>query len=83
MSRIRVVRSEETRLQAAADDFPALDTLKQDPKAIGRMIKRIGSQMGAEIPPEFAEVVQRLEAGQSTREITSLLPQSDSDDIGN
>ena len=55
-------------------DPSALAGLEDDPKALGRMMRKMGSEMGEELPPEFDDVVDRLEAGQSPEEIESALP---------
>jgi hypothetical protein len=51
-----------------------LDGLDDDPKEMGRMMRKMGKEMGEEMPPEFDEVVGRLEAGQSPEEIESAVP---------
>ena len=37
-------------------------------------MRRMSREMGEEMPPEFDEVVDRLEAGQSPEDIESALP---------
>jgi putative FmdB family regulatory protein len=71
--RVRVKKSEESRMESIADPS-ALAGLEDDPKALGRMMRKMGSEMGEELPPEFDDVVDRLEAGQSPEEIESALP---------
>jgi hypothetical protein len=68
-----VKKSEESRLESLADPS-ALAGLEDDPKSLGRMMRKMGSEMGEELPPEFDDVVDRLEAGQSPEEIESALP---------
>jgi hypothetical protein len=38
------------------------------------MMRKMGQEMGEEVGPEFDEVIDRLEAGQSPEEIESALP---------
>jgi hypothetical protein len=38
------------------------------------MMRKMGGEMGEDLPSEFNEVVDRLEAGQSPEEIESVLP---------
>jgi putative FmdB family regulatory protein len=71
--RVRMKKSEEARLESIADPT-ALAGLEDDPKALGNMMRKMGSEMGEELPPEFDDVVDRLEAGQSPEEIESALP---------
>lgn len=70
---MRMLKSDESRLESMADPS-ALAGLEDDPRALGRMMREMGSQIGEEMPPEFGEVVDRLEAGQSPDEIESALP---------
>jgi hypothetical protein len=52
-----------------------LDALDQDPRALGRMMRDMREQAGADdLPGEFDEVVNRLEKGQSPEEIERDLP---------
>jgi hypothetical protein len=38
------------------------------------MMRKMGSELGEDLPPEFGDVVDRLEAGQSPEEIESAIP---------
>ena len=73
MTKVRIARSDESRLESAANDFSGLEGLEDDPKALGRMMRKMGGEMGEDLPPEFNDVVDRLEAGQSPEEIESAL----------
>lgn len=73
MTRVRIAKSEESRLDGLADES-SLEGLEDDPRALGRMMKKMGSEMGQELPPEFDDMVDRLEAGQSPEEIESAMP---------
>lgn len=77
IGRIRVARSEESRLDDIADPSD-LAGLENDPRALGRMMRKMKDEMGSEtdgeIGPEFDEVVDRLEKGQSPEEIESAMP---------
>lgn len=74
LNRVRVLKSDESRMESMADDFAGLDGLEDDPQALGSMMRRMGSQMGTDLPAEFNDVVDRLESGQSPEEIESALP---------
>ena len=41
---------------------------------MGHMMRKMGNEMGEEMPPEFDDVVDRLEKGQSPDEIEKELP---------
>jgi len=73
IGRIRFARSEESRLESLADPGN-LDGLDEDPRALGRMMRQMSGEMGEELGPEFDEVVNRLEAGQSPEEIEKAVP---------
>ncbi|MEW6715968.1 MAG: FmdB family zinc ribbon protein [Chloroflexota bacterium] len=82
--RIRFLRSEESRLENLEDfaDPDALEGLEDDPRALGRMMRKMGREMGEELGPEFEEVVDRLEAGQSPDEIEEAIPDLGGDEGG-
>lgn len=85
MNRVRVARSEDSRIESLAGDFSdpsALAGLEDDPKAMGRFMRKMGSELGEEMPPEFDEVVDRLEKGQSPEDIEKELPDLGSGDMG-
>lgn len=73
IGRIRFARSEESHLESMADPSQ-LDGLEDDPKALGRMMRKMSNEMGEEMGPEFDEVIDRLEAGQSPEEIEEAVP---------
>ena len=81
MTKVRIARSDESRLESAANDFTGLEGLEDDPKALGRMMRKMGGEMGEDLPPEFNDVVDRLEAGQSPEEIESALPDLGADNL--
>ena len=82
MTRVRVAKSEESRVESLADGFPGFEGLENDPKAMGQMMRKMGKEMGEEMPPEFDEVVDRLESGQSPEDIEKAIPDLGSDTGG-
>jgi putative FmdB family regulatory protein len=77
IGRIRIAHSEESRLENLAD--PAnLAGLEDDPKALARMMREMGEELG----PEYDEVLDRLESGQSPDEIESSMPDLDAEGGG-
>jgi putative FmdB family regulatory protein len=83
--RVRVTKSEDSRMESLAGDFSdpsALAGMENDPQAMGRMMRKMGNEMGEEIPPEFNEVVDRLEKGQSPEEIEKEIPDLGGDEMG-
>ena len=79
--RVRILKSEEARLSQLADPS-MLDGIDNDPKALGQMMRKMGNEMGEDLPAEFDDVVDRLEAGQSPEEIESALPNLGLGDTG-
>jgi len=73
VTRVRIARSEDSRMESLADES-ALAGLEDDPRALGQMMKKMGREMGEELPPEFDDMAARLEAGQSPEEIENALP---------
>lgn len=77
ISRIRVLRSEDSVMDDLADPSQLGDLDENDPKSLGRFMRKMRSQMGeeaADLGPEFDEVVDRLEAGQNPEEIEKAVP---------
>ncbi len=74
VSRVRVVRSEESRLEDLSDLSGLPDLDENDPKSLGRWMRKMGEEIGEDLGPEFDEVVGRLEAGESPEEIEKSMP---------
>jgi len=74
MTKVRIAKTEESRMDRMTDDFSGFEGLEDDPRAMGKMMRKMGKEMGEELPPEFDEVVDRLEKGQSPEDIESALP---------
>ncbi len=73
MTKVRIAKSEDSRMESMMDES-ALEGMEDDPKALGRMMKKMGKEMGEDMPPEFDDVVDRLEAGQSPEDIELAMP---------
>jgi len=74
MTKVRIAKTEEGRMESLAENFNGFEGLEENPAELGRMMKKMGREMGEELPAEFDEVVDRLESGQSPDEIESALP---------
>lgn len=81
IGRIRMARSEESRLESLADPS-ALDNLDDDPQSLGKMMRKMSSEIGQDMGPEFNEVVGRLEKGHSPEQIEKDLPDLGAGDMG-
>jgi putative FmdB family regulatory protein len=75
VSRVAALKSEEARLESLSDpsSFGGLD--ENDPKSLARMMRKISAETGESMPPEFDEMVGRLEAGESPEEIEKTMPE--------
>lgn len=74
VSRVAVVRSEESRLDDLADPSSLSGLDENDPKSMARWMRKMSQEMGEDLGPEFGEVVDRLESGQSPEDIEEALP---------
>jgi len=72
-------RSDASRL-AEMPDPSRLEGIEDDPQSLGRMIRSMSNETGEDLGPEFSEVVDRLESGQSAEEIERELPEFDGGD---
>jgi len=81
MTKVRIAKSENNRMESMTDSLGNLEAMENDPQELGRMMRKMGSEMGEDLPPEFDDVVDRLEAGQSPEEIESALPDLGSGDV--
>jgi putative FmdB family regulatory protein len=85
LNRVRIAKSEESRMESVEGlmgGMGDLENLENDPQAMGQVMRKLGKEMGEEMPPEFDEVVDRLESGQSPEDIESALPDLGSSDAG-
>jgi putative FmdB family regulatory protein len=73
IERVRIAKSEESRLDAITDPSD-LEGLEDDPRSLGKMMRKMSNEMGEDVGPEFNEVVDRLEAGQSPEDIEKAIP---------
>ncbi len=74
MSRVRLVRSDESRLEDLADPSNLPDFDETDPKSLGKWMRKMSDEMGEDLGPEFDEVVGRLESGEDPEEIEKSMP---------
>ncbi|HEX9596109.1 MAG TPA: zinc ribbon domain-containing protein [Anaerolineales bacterium] len=74
-------------LRGEGSDLADLDDpgdLAEDPRAMARMMREMSRETGEELGPEFDEVVDRLDKGQSPEDIERELPEMGmgGDDLG-
>jgi putative FmdB family regulatory protein len=73
LERIRIAKSEDSRMDSLTD-LSGLEGIENDPRALGKMMRKMSNEMGEDVGPEFDEVVDRLEAGQSPEDIEKAIP---------
>lgn len=74
ISRVGLAKSEDTRLDSLMDDSALADLDEEDPRSLGRFMRRMSSEMGEDMGDEFNEVVERLEKGESPESIEKSMP---------
>lgn len=75
ISKVAVVRSEESRMENLADPSSLAGLDENDPKSMARWMRKMSNEMGEDLGPEFSEVVGRLEAGEDPEAIEKSMPE--------
>lgn len=75
MSRVAVLKSEESRLDAMADPSFMAGLENEDPRALAGFMRKMSDEMGEPLDAEMSEMVERLERGQSPEEIEKSMPE--------
>ena len=68
INRVAVTTDEDTRLERLADPSQ-LAGLEDDPKALGRYMKKMARETGEDFGDEFTEVATRLQSGEPIESI--------------
>lgn len=79
IGRVAVAKSEEARTDSMLDDSALAGLDEEDPRSLGRFMRKMSNEMGEDMGEEFNEVVDRLEKGQSPEEIEKEMPDLGSD----
>ncbi len=83
MSRLRVLRSEENRIESMADDPALLTGLeREDPQALAHFMRKMSDETGEPLDAEMNEVMDRLESGESPESIESSMPDEEGQGLG-
>lgn len=64
ISRVSVLRSEESQLESLSDPRSFGEVDENDPKSMARWMKKMGQEMGEDLDPEFDEAIEQMESGQ-------------------
>ncbi len=75
VSKVRVVRGTPSAGDDGVDDSMLDDLNENDPRSLGRMMRRMADETGEDVGPEFNEVVKRLEKGEDPEAIEKSMPE--------
>jgi putative FmdB family regulatory protein len=75
IDRVRITKSEDARMDSLMDETALAGLDEEDPKAIGRFMRKMSREMGEDLGDEFGEVVDRLESGESPESIEQSMPE--------
>jgi len=75
LSRVRVVRSEESRMENLADPSKWGGLDEKDPKSMARWMKRMGKEMGEDMGEDVDQMVD-----EAMEEETASKPMNESED---
>ena len=80
VSRVAVMKSEESRLEDLADPSALGGVDEDDPRSVARWARKMGEQMGDDVGDDFKEMVDQMEAGEMPDDGEG--PTGDADDDG-
>jgi len=75
LSRVRVIRSEESKMESLADPSKWGGLDEKDPKSMARWMKRMGKEMGEEMGEDVDQMVD-----EAMEEETASKPMNESED---
>ena len=76
VSKVRVLRGASSAGSEDGLDDSMLDDLNEnDPRSLGRMMRRMADETGEDMGAEFGEVVSRLEKGEDPEAIEKSMPE--------
>ena len=76
VSRVAVLKSEESRLDHLADPSFMAGLENEDPRALAGFMRKMSDEMGEPLDAEMNEMVDRLERGESPESIEQSMPES-------
>jgi putative FmdB family regulatory protein len=81
ISRVAVLRSEDSRLENLADPSSLADLAESDPRSVARWMRKMSEETGEDMGPEFDEMVGRLESGESPEDIERSMGELGGEDL--
>src|SRR5690606_41114093 len=84
ISRVAIKKSPLARMMSGGwEDDDAFDDLEDaDPRTMAHVLREMSAEVGEDMGPEFDEVVDRLERGESPDEIEATMPDLADDGAG-
>ncbi len=74
-SRVRVMRGSAMKSDGDFDESMLNDVNENDPRSLGRMMRRMADETGEDMGSEFNEVIGRLEKGEDPESIEKSMPE--------
>lgn len=74
VSRVAVLKSEESRMENLADPSMMAGLENEDPRALASFMRRMSGEIGEPLDAEMNEVLDRLESGESPDSIDASMP---------
>lgn len=74
IGRVALGKSEDARMDSMLDDSALAGLDENDPRSLGRFMRKMSQEMGEDLGDEFGEVVDRLESGESPESIEQSMP---------
>lgn len=74
VSRVAVMKSEDSRMEDLADPSLMAGLENEDPRALAGFMRRMSDETGEPMDAEMNEVLDRLEAGESPEAIEQSMP---------
>lgn len=75
VSRVAVLKSEESRMENMADPSMMAGLENEDPRALASFMRRMSNEMGEPLDAEMTEMIDRLESGESPESIEQSMPE--------
>jgi putative FmdB family regulatory protein len=79
VSRVALLKSEESRMDNLADPSLMSGLENEDPRALASFMRKMSGEMGEPLDAEMSEVLDRLEAGESPEAIDQAFPDMGAD----
>jgi hypothetical protein len=72
---VALTKSDEARFDSMDPDSLVAGLDEDDPRSLGKFMRKMSSEMGEDLGDEFGEVVDRLESGESPESIEHSMPE--------